>query len=156
MTSAASCAYGKKTRSSLTNPDWIIANWALSQCRIIRQPPGMLAGQLRRITNENNVTSDHRVGGSRPAGCRSSSGADLQAIYAPRKMTGKMNYLPKFCHFWSEPPFATLFADVLLDTSQLWLIAVGLKGYPSDEPQGFMVTSKVNGLRPLISNRLHC
>ena len=77
MTSAASCAYGKKTRSSLTNPDWIIANWALSQCRIIRQPPGMLAGQFRRITNENNVTSDHRVAGSSPARCKVNKGNDL-------------------------------------------------------------------------------
>jgi len=54
---------------------------------------------------DNYVTSDHRVAGSSPAGCKSSTIAVLQAINEAEKSLEERKRLPKFCHFLGEPPF---------------------------------------------------
>ena len=49
------------------------------------------------------MTSDHRVAGSSPAGCKSATRAALQKIYSLKFGGGETEYLPKSCHFWRDP-----------------------------------------------------
>src|SRR5258708_5438599 len=58
---------------------------------------------LVSCVNED-MTSDHRVAGSSPAGCKPSLQTRLAVQFKALRIGLKIDYLPKFCHFFGEPP----------------------------------------------------
>ena len=76
------------------------------------------------------MTSDHRVAGSSPAGCRSSTRADPQAITAPEKQRAEklvVSLLSGFAIFLDLlPAYVRITARILLAEIQSGFTIAGL------------------------------